>query len=436
MQTLFPSLLQLIHFDSFNWIFILFHSCPSSLRAIPASFSNCNNAHCASPFGLRCTGLHDKRVEGKLSWWLPHCALKSVHLETNAHVEWTARDMFSQVHYGHPFGKQDGDLSKPILESWDNFCSAICNTDKVNPRNASLITQYQRLQIAVEMCHDYNDIKIVHQYEPTHKILNEICMLTQTKAFDISRPDIASLPLDEFNANNSNHVIVREIAFGPLSDRPISLWFNILDKDVDTCTKKEKCRLKRTERQLSVKKSNMIATAQANASYADVTGGHAKFCRSSPISFDDKNHNVERSFDIYLPLDEDCYKLITATLNHQVKVTNSKSVCYKKELNSLQERFNAMKNHYNTLSWPINEGREIVNQNTLVPKIDTPYNIQESTTGKNGSSYQAEIWNSFIQMTSTTFEHDDSTEVKVQNNDKRCNVFAQLSQGVSLSESR
>ncbi len=397
-----------------------------------------------------------------MNWWLPNCALKSTHLETNVHVEWFAKDIFALSHYGHPFGK-DRNPSMPILESFTNFYNLITNRDKVHQPSTcppvskldncthellpslhpkKVISESQRLQIALSMRHDYSIIKTVYRYQPTHKILNEICMLIQTKAFIVGNKssNVAPLPLSDFCPNNPNHVIVREIAFGPLSspsDRPLALWFNIPNDHVEECTPKEMLRLKRTERKLMDKKK--IAAQKkvvvggslfsGRATYADITGPHSKSYCDVPISFEDTNPNIEKKFDIYAPTDKISYELSSDILKHRVNIL-TKDCGDNEDLKHLKKRFYAMKYHFSNLSWPINEGREIVDRTTPVPRVDTQYTVPETTAGVKG--YEAKMcWKSFANTLSKFSKHDDSHSCS-----NRCGVFDTLSKGISISNCR
>mmetsp|Transcript_3459 Transcript_3459/g.5009 ORF Transcript_3459/g.5009 Transcript_3459/m.5009 type:complete len:101 (-) Transcript_3459:121-423(-) len=85
----------------------------------------------------------------------------------------------------------------------------------------------------------------------SHIIFDEVCMLVQTQAFCVSygnpnfptikEKDPEEIDLADFNAENENHIIVREIAFGPFlspSNCHLALFFNISDKDVHPLTPK------------------------------------------------------------------------------------------------------------------------------------------------------------------------------------------------------
>ena len=54
----------------------------------------------------RCTCLHDTRISSKdAEWWLPHCALRSNKLDTDAHIDDFDQYQHAMLHYGHPFGQ-------------------------------------------------------------------------------------------------------------------------------------------------------------------------------------------------------------------------------------------------------------------------------------------------------------------------------------------
>lgn len=362
------------------------------------------------------------------------------------------------------------------------------------------LTESQKLQITLAMRHEFKDLDNIYKYQPTHKILNEICMLIQTKAFDVSPSNghhssnnsseeyksldngandtIKTIPVEQFDPINPNHVIVREIAFGPLcspNDRPLALWFNILDRDVQVCTAKERLRPKRTERKLLDKKNlaslqckliptplvttpmsasmgyhgstgsgmngngNMVSansilgngsssgsSRSGTITYAQVIGNQNNIpinsnqhqCNSRtttvsryiPVSFDDDHHHLEKQFHIYCPKDEAAFKLVSDTLTYRLKVirwnnntTRTTTQTVGRNLlefkQRLEDTFSSLQSHFSHSYWPVNRGRENVDEHMLIPKVDTEYVLSESA-----NIYQRGIWESFVKTASEGFQ--------------------------------
>ena len=82
-------------------------------------------------------------------------------------------------------------------------------------------------------------------------------------------------------------------------------------------------------------------------------------------------------------------------------------------LSKLKTKFASLRSHLLTFSfWPINDGREDINETTLVPDADGLYNIpkskggtgtKEENAGVNANdqfAFQRKIWESFVKNVS------------------------------------
>jgi hypothetical protein len=332
-------------------------------------------------------------------------------------------------------------------------------------------------------------IKKVYEYKPTHIILDEMCMLIQTRYFSIADPKkVIEIDHKKYNKNNHSHVIVREISFGKMYNpglvHPLALWFHIDDDDVRECTIKEIQRHKRTKTKLNNKKkeasnADHIITPSTHSSSNSHNGDAPSYAQivqaknvdiilvSTPDStsssinkhiipkrtsfFDnDQQHQcstVEPPFIIHYPKDEASNELISSILTHRLHTLNdsggnscssSSSIinsCRVLSENELQHRFESLKIHYSMFNWPVNEGREIVDETTLVPEVDTEYEVPtlpllKETTGND--SYHTKIWKLFIEASSHEFYHhqeEKNGEKKEDDEKRQLGVFKLLSKG-------
>lgn len=359
----------------------------------------------------------------------------------------------------------------------------------MNPMNdcSYQLTESQKLQITLAMRHEFKDMGNIYKYQPTHKILNEICMLIQTKAFNVSHDtspfnshydanthtdSVQIIPVQQFDPLNPNHVIVREIAFGPLcspNDRPLALWFNILDRDVQVCTVKERLRPKRTERKLLDKKnlaslqckvtttplatkststssmghhgitgngsiSNFVSNGSSSGSgssgkitYAQVIGNQnnnldnqchynnptMRMRRYIPVSFDDDNHHLEKPFHIFCPKDEAAFKLVSDTLLYHLKVLvwkNNTAYTTHRARSNLPELKQRLEHTFSSLQAHFSNSYWPISKGR--ENVDEHMLIPNVDTKyvvpESASIYQRGIWESFVKTASEGFEqfHD------------------------------
>ncbi len=81
------------------------------------------------------------------------------------------------------------------------------------------------------------------KYKPGHFVYGKLCMIAQTKAYDISKVDTAiEIPIEQAKHDDPNHVTVHELVFAHnLCEDDIvpSLWFNIPRAEITECSHKE-----------------------------------------------------------------------------------------------------------------------------------------------------------------------------------------------------
>ena len=376
---------------------------------------------------------------------------------------------------------------------WEKFYSRITNKDRiVTPRTARNnstspnanhnCTEHHRLQVAIAMRHPY-EATSVYNYQPSHKILNEICMLIQTKTFVIQKSNhkVMEIPKCEYDSANQNHIIVREIAFGPLcspSDRPLALWFDIPDDDVEECTPKEILRLKRTERKLADKKKQLLLVKADNATggsnkqlppriphstptrstsrkstmtYAQIMSNKNNV-KSPPAatfsvtrsSFDDTGSDFQQEFLLYCPKDEAAYQFVTETLQHRVNAldptNDTQDIALKYSV--LERKHASLMRHFGLFHWPVNKARSVVTKHTPIPKIDTRYEVpiisedgkeEDMVMDKEKNEIFHSLWTSFLgaaenEFSSSMGRYDTNSGEKRVYTKKRLQVFVDLSQ--------
>ena len=227
------------------------------------------------------------------------------------------------------------------------------------------------------------------KYHPTHIIFDEMCMLVQTRTFNLTKDNsVHEISSEEFNPSVPHHVIVREISFGPLfcpNERPPALWFNILDDYVTKCTLQQIRRNKRTKRQLSSKQVKhhkldyQSGSNNPHLCYADALKNSNKrgFYWPIPKSFDDISHGIEKPFFVIKPTCEDAYNLVTDILINRIDTLRqphaSANGILMLEEERLRQRFNSLQRHYSLFHWPIHDGRDRIDDDTPVPPSVTKY---------------------------------------------------------------
>jgi hypothetical protein len=398
-------------------------------------------------------------------------------MPTDVHIDWFDKSDFSTIHAGHPFGNhvntqhkarilapnapqeqsQSSPLAPGLLSSYKTLYDSICNQTALSNKTAStvnkdglrrrrmcMLTQAQRVAIALKMSPEkYSDLAR-YKYQLSHEIYSTPCMLIQTRVFDVRGVGtggcLEEIPVDSFNPFTPSHIIVREIAFGPPSsptDAPVMLWFNILDKDVRKLEPKEVMRHKRTDRKLRTKRAKQVEECTPKmSSYASVSGlsRHAKNSfRYSPSSFSDDHCLVEAPFTVTAPRDKVCFGFVREVLRHNLKVATrnqtNKMAEQDEEYLLLAKKFDAIKCHLSLFHWPINRGREQVDRNTPMPKVNAIYSLPSG----HQHEHQRKLWDSFLQ--NVRLNNNEETKEKEKDGaalpKRRLQVFLQLSTGQS-----
>ena len=364
-----------------------------------------------------------------------------------------------------------------------DFVEAILTRNKRKQR----LTQVQRIEIELKMrtsttsCTTTTATAIgittnesslptaFYKFKPSHIIFNEMCMILQTRAFDIRNKKttntethlksktidlnnqeeeplqrdnhedtVHEISLDSYDPSDEYHLLVYDIAFGlpgscpkasniggqipanhtSSSNRLRALWFHIDEKDVHECTLQDRLNYRRTAKRLERVKQieeEKYATYSFNLGHVmedDMEKDESIFF---PRSFDVpeqlyQNGLIEEPIFMNLPIDVDSFDLVTDVLKHRLSVL--KSICDEEsdrgeqefvfnyedeELLHIQTRFQSLKAHLSTICfWPVNDGREVVDETTPVPKVDEHYSVpMPGHKEMQKFPSQRKIWKSF-----------------------------------------
>ena len=322
-----------------------------------------------SPFGKRCCSIHDPRVQGEYDSWLTHTETQGNNSATDINVDALYQKTQHEIHCGTPFGEQ----FLPEVDSWNELYKRVSNIyykdNNVPKNNKSWIDNTRRtpslpailkLQIAAEMrC----DAGFFYKYRPQHIIHGELCMVLQKRAFRIAgkktNQTLSPISHRQYNPRSHTDIMVHELAFGPDGDstaRPISLWFNLHNKEIVACTEVQAKRF-RWKRGLK----------------------NAKETRRSPFDHLD-------NFQMIRPSEKDAFDLSTDILHNRLRMLQAEKIVNLKERSEmlslvrhekdqLQQRFDALLRHWLEWGWPVTKGRVKADKNTPVPRIDGKYEL-------------------------------------------------------------
>lgn len=416
--------------------------------------------------------IHDTRVTniGTTSW-LPSCRQLNA-LPTNVHIDWNSSVNQNLVHHGSTFGKE----TATVFSSYGNFAEKICqvgpehhpriiqqklvdsNVDKtINLEDLSKyassqmtvqIGNMQRLQIALAMIP--KNCPLVCMYKPSHLIFGRVCMVRQSRAFDLSPPpptsagptnftgsssscNITEIPIEDVLVHNPCHVIVREIVFGQNSDPdcpPTSLWFGIPEDDITTCDLRDE--LKQNRKKTAQQRRKRIRTKEQHGAGVFTTK-HATSLHSPPAAassvFGSGNdplhlyHMSHRAFTLFYPQDQEVHDLIRNVMVLEIEKMNrhgrhlslvasfppgavflppqnkgASNQVQHGDLAALEVKELVLNEKIETLGkifldssmWPVNQGREYVSYSTPIPSAESAYCTPPNNT------FQNALWSSFV----------------------------------------
>lgn len=241
-------------------------------------------------------------------------------------------------------------------------------------------------------------------------------MVLQDRAFTVAENyDVVEIPMEDYNPLSPSCVRVTELAFGPDSEptvRGVSLYFNIGEGAIAMCTPQQ---AKRFRWKRSLKKGENEAP--------------------KPLSkFDSLDH-----FEMVRPHDMTAFDIVKTSLAHRLAVLKAERIpdtfVRDEELSMLEEdkkhlrqHFQDIKKHWKAWAWPVNFGREKVDENTPVPAVEGEYEFAPSSPDPLGSCARP-IWNSFVKPRSEEIDKlaQYSDVSSVNKSGKRLPVFYKLS---------
>jgi len=353
-------------------------------------------------------------------------------MDTDINVDGLHQKRLAAIVYDNPFGEQ---FSMEMDEFADLY-KLICNSTNSNKRRRNNMSDIHKLAIALEMRGSHG---WMYKFRPQHFIFDELCMVLQKRAFHLEKSGkVTAIPINAFNSKNSQHVLVREIAFGPDSDttvRGVALWFNIPEHKVSECSPQQAKRYR-------WKKAPKFDDQRA--------------LEKKPSVFDSRE-----CFHMIRPIERDAFDLATSILRHRHAIVNAERLAtlserfdalkeLQKEKDDLQEIFHNHKRSWAHWAWPINTGRQSVEHDTPVPPVDGWYNPmldqdamekamcagpEEQVEPVKGSAIES-IWESFVLTKLQGPEVEDPAPAQGSSRRYRLSIFARLAEGEQICPDR
>lgn len=391
-----------------------------------------------SPFGRRCNAIHDPRVAGDLSSWLPLTETQGNNIATDINVEGLHQKRHYSIIAGNPFGE----YFSIDLDGWNDLYKLVTNTSASQKRRKNTISEVHKLSIAIQMrgTHQW-----MFKYRPQHVIFQDTCMVLQRQTFRLENESGNAIPISMkfYKPGKADHVMVHELAFGPDSDpsvRGVALWFNIPEKEIAE-----------------------VAPQQAKRFRWKKTSKFDDSKLGKPSVFDSRE-----CFTMIRPTERDAFDLATEILEHRFKTVKAE------RLTSMEERFETLKKlkgqkqiledifqqqRRSWIAWgyPINNGRQRNDGDTPIPAVDDEYHPiidhdllqQQDDTASTcvqavfGSEVEG-IWQSFVTFIGheTTLGADSTNESTAKASNAlssfrgRLSIFVKLSRGEAVCPNR
>lgn len=405
----------------------------------------------ACPYGLRCGNIHDPRIVGKHTSWLPHSEVPVSSLETDLNVDKTHHELLASLSQENPLVPRLLWDNRPSLKNasfavknddmsteWKDVYALVCNLanlkEDFETKSSSVykmkLNELHRLSIALYMNGDCSHAR-GYIYKPRHLIYNELCMVLRTKYFRLLHPHnftelncvsdrpplshlVQEISVTEYERSrslwndNENVVVVHELAFGCAGEQVsrVSLWF-----DIDNVTDMSIADVKKFKRQKQrLKGEDRVAPYPgpgSNPSDFERSNRTSNYLRGT-YSFENHPH---KPFFYARPInnDEVARALVTDMLYHRLSVllhrefkcfsgsdTEVRELLSKRDQN-LRDDYFSVKDKIKRWIYPVSKGLERLTEKTAVPKCNSFYEPSASTNGMDIKK----VWLSFTKSFST-----------------------------------
>mmetsp|Transcript_9253 Transcript_9253/g.13671 ORF Transcript_9253/g.13671 Transcript_9253/m.13671 type:complete len:736 (-) Transcript_9253:240-2447(-) len=333
-------------------------------------FDWCATGDC--PFGNRCRDIHDSNFKGKNSSWLPvmdKAEFKS-QVASRLYVDQLHNERVNEVHNRTLFDKPNTaiDIYAAVGNSAHhrNDTSGCCGSLD----NAQVSAKHQ-VEIALLM---RATGQRAFSYKSNNLLGGKPCMVLQKRTFRIFgnelMVDVTSMPSSSRRSDNFDvqDVTVHEIVFDPSGDCDASkraLWFNVPDSAFGNLNIPS---MRRRERRVKV---DAYVPPQAPFELHTL--------------INDDEFDIETEI-LMVYLQELKLRECTTSNDQAVRdvvLAKSKVLC----------RVEDRQRHIQRWSWPINADLGIVTCDTLEPKTNTPYKIDDTK-----EHAVKPIWESFLKM--------------------------------------
>ena len=290
------------------------------------------------------------------------------------------------------------------LAAWKHFYSYICNISPHPTPDSQEPIELARVYMAIKMREGRGGQ--IYSYLPTHCLHDspsELCMVLQRKIFAVPKRaaitsnDILDITGDETYINDprksekyhlhSAHLI----AFGPMGDpesRNLSVFYDLKTSDIRECTPQESKRYKRSRHLIKPSGDRDGGRTPKIEEISTESYRQQQSLLSLRLAINENRRDIDDlpHFYNYQPVDNDTYDLITDILKHRVRYLDSRVVLpqdsgstTRKELRiqqdeeDLKRRFESLRRHWMTWSWPVRSGVDKIDRTTPIPDIDGEY---------------------------------------------------------------
>ncbi|KAL7520235.1 hypothetical protein ACHAWX_004968 [Stephanocyclus meneghinianus] len=415
----------------------------------------------ACPFGRRCTCIHDPRVQGPVEYpsWLPMATSK-----TNAQiiVDPLAAHFESATHQENPLVPQSiWQHCRPSLRrtnypeafEFEDTYAIVCNSSNIpvfvgDSERRPGQNLHEKLSELQKLCIVQYFRAGQHKgflYSPTHSLRGELCMILQTRYFqlnDVTADDtlrkdhaVNEITFDEYKARNTpwsqsgypyspfKVVVAHEVAFAPKGDPScnFSIWFD------EEPVKLEQTQIKRSRRIKQKNKTNI------KTGHTRPNSNGALIVRTSPADFRSGGPAIE-PFVHMVPAEDNAEsnRIIDGMIEHRIdsivfamSTSNDgeqeaqRLIIFKRQL---QKRFFVLNSFHKLWMWPRREGLDRISYSTQAPPgnaITYSPMIKKARSNREVLHDISNIWQGFVESITDKGEN-------TQQGNKRLPVFHSL----------